>query len=420
VIFKEEEKYVIEDGNFQRWMRKGLQCPIHLSEWFLIHPETDTSVVDIWLRSLRDIAQVAFTMKMANPERIICTNQKEELADVLRERLHPGVQLVLLLTPNRDSKRVYQIFKQTVCLKLPCISQVVKSETIRKRQSIAAVLSRIVLQINAKCGPLWHIDPKCDSVRNVFKSPTMVVGINVYLSPQGERFFGFAASTNSECTQYWSTAGPITKGQEWSCKSEKLQDALRNAMLHFAKRNDGLMPSHVIVYRSSAGPEDWASLKATECAGLARVLNAAKPQDETGEPSEPKLTYVAIARRCGMRFFATVPHEQATVVKNPEPGTVVDSKLVNDPDTLSFYLMSQADGKGTITPTHYMVLHDTAHMPADTLQKLSYWLSFLYYNFTGSVKMPAPAQYAKTIARLTGTVVLEEPHKRLHGSLFYL
>mmetsp|Transcript_2324 Transcript_2324/g.6533 ORF Transcript_2324/g.6533 Transcript_2324/m.6533 type:complete len:843 (-) Transcript_2324:214-2742(-) len=426
VIFVSPKRHVIEEGNFQRWMRNGLQCPINLQDWILIYPETDTSVVDIWLRSLRDIAQVAFTMKMADPTRIICTNQKDELVKVLHERLHPRVQLVLLLTPHRDSKKVYQLFKQTTILKLPCITQVVKSETIRKRQSIAAVLSRIVLQINAKCGPLWHIDPKCDSVRKVFEQPTMVVGVDVYVTPQGDKFYGFAASTNSECSQYWSTGGSLQKGREWESKSEKLQDAFRNAMLHFASRNEGLTPAHVIVYRASAAPQDWAALKETEVEAIYRVLQATKAAGANGEPYEPKLTYVAVARHSGMRFF--VPDQdrerdgQARVpfVKNPEPGTVVDGAHVTGQGTLGFYLMSQADGKGTITPTHYMVLHDTAHMSADVLQKLSYWLSFLYYNFTGSVKMPAPAQYAKTIAHLIGTAVLQEPHKRLHSSLFYL
>jgi len=412
-----EKRYCIEEGNFQRWMRHGLQCPTNLTDWLFIYPENDVPVLDIWLRSLRDIAQVAFTMKMSDPTRIICSDQRNEIESVLENRVTPKTQMILLLTPHRDSKRVYNLFKKATCTKFPCVTQVVKSETIRRRQSIAAILSRIVLQINAKfCGPLWHIDLNTQQTKPVFARPVMVIGIDVYLSLEGEQYMGFAASLDTMCTEYFSIACAIdaNAGQNISVK---LQSAMRDAILQFTHRNDGVLPEHFIVYRASVFHGEWPLIKAVEVESILKVIRAVGEGAVVGAPYAPKLTFVTIAKRVGMRFFAPSPNQHN--IKNPEPGTVVDCQA-NRSDMYDFYLINQAVLKGTASPTYYAVLHDDAKVEPNVLQNLTYRLSFLYYNFTGSVKMPAPAQYAKKIAHLVGTAVKAEPNKRLLCTFFYL
>lgn len=420
VSFGPGKRFQIEDGSFQRFMRNGLQCPTRFDDWLFIYPETDLPVLDIWLRSLRDIAQVAFAMKMGDPVRIMCTEQRENLKRVLEERLTPTTQMVLLLTPQKDCKRVYQLFKQITCTRFPCVTQVVKSETVRKRQSIAAILSRIVLQINAKfCGPLWHIDLAADVTAPLFAVPTMALGIDVFHSCDGERCVGFAASLDRHCAEYYSRASMLEGGDARGTAksiSLKLQDFMQEALLHFARRNDGLLPEHIVAYRASARQQDWPVLLATEVEALQAVLSAVDSAGPRGERYAPKLTFLAIAQRVGMRFFAS----GASGAKSPEPGTVVDGPAATRSDTVNFYLVNQHAAKGTANPTHYTVLHDTANLHPNVLQNLSYRLSFLYFNNTSSVKMPAPAQYAKKIAHLVGTAVRTDPNRRLLCTFFYL
>jgi len=200
--------------------------------------------------------------------------------------------------------------------------------------------------------------------------------------------------------------------------SVKVQAAYRDALLRFSARNDGVLPESVLVYRASAREEDWSAMRETEVEAILRVQQAVT---SGGNKYEPDLTFVAVARHVAMRFFSTngsANAEQKT--KNPEPGTVVDDPLVNRPDMLNFFLVNQAVTKGTARPTHYSVLYDSGEMTPTALQSLTYRLSFLYFNHTGSVCMPAPAQYAKKIAHFVGTAVRETPHERLLGSLFYL
>ena len=48
--------------------------------------------------------------------------------------------------------------------------------------------------------------------------------------------------------------------------------------------------------------------------------------------------------------------------------------------------------QGTVTPTHYIVIHDTASMKTDRVQQLTYKLCHLYYNWPGTIRVPAPCQ----------------------------
>ena len=48
--------------------------------------------------------------------------------------------------------------------------------------------------------------------------------------------------------------------------------------------------------------------------------------------------------------------------------------------------------QGTVTPTHYVVIHDTANMKTDHAQQLTYNPCHLYYNWPGTIRVPAACQ----------------------------
>ena len=55
--------------------------------------------------------------------------------------------------------------------------------------------------------------------------------------------------------------------------------------------------------------------------------------------------------------------------------------------------------QGTVNPTSYNVLEDTSGLNPERLQKLTYKLTHLYYNWPGTVRVPAPCQYAHKVRR---------------------
>ena len=100
-----------------------------------------------------------------------------------------------------------------------------------------------------------------------------------------------------------------------------------------------------------------------------------------------------------------------------------------------FLLVSQKVRQGTVTPVHYNIIYDTTKLGPDKFQRLSYKLTHLYFNWPGTVRVPAPCQYAhklgtilKTIQKLTitsATLVGDHLHQEvadtdLCQTLYYL
>lgn len=426
VAFQEKKVYPVEEGNFTKLLRNGLQCAVKVDDWILMYPATDESVLDIWLRSLRDIAQVAFGMQMADPKRIKLENQLDELDEALQREVHQNsTQLVLMLIPNKDSPKVYQRFKRKMIADLPCISQVVKSETIRKRQSIAAVLSKVVLQINAKfSGPLWNItiskDLEQDMIQESLKTtPFSIVGLDVYRNNMGERTLAMTATIDKSYSQYFSMSATLDKEEWQSSLLHEIQNLFRHALLCFAGANGanhGILPDKIVVYRASVSSEDM-DLVSAEIQAMQEVLDVLVAKIFGRKPEDrPKITFIAIARRGNMRIFA---HDEKGA-KNPETGTVVDDPVLCASGIPSFYLISQAISKGSAIPSFYSVLLNENNFNMDVIQNLTYRLCLMFYNSASAVRVPAPVLYATKLAKMIGSVVQKAPHAALQRSLFYL
>ncbi|CAG0893792.1 unnamed protein product [Darwinula stevensoni] len=77
--------------------------------------------------------------------------------------------------------------------------------------------------------------------------------------------------------------------------------------------------------------------------------------------------------------------------ENPPPGSVLDHSVTRY-DWYDFFLVSQHVRQGTVSPTHYIVLHDESGFDADKMQRLTYKMTHLYYNWPGTIRVPAPCQ----------------------------
>ncbi|CAE7812892.1 PIWIL1 [Symbiodinium sp. CCMP2456] len=415
VCFSTKQMSAIEEGSFGKSIR-GVQRPVMIDQWLLFYPETDEKVVDTWLKSLRDVAQVAFGCKLNQPTKVCYRDPFGELQSKIVEHKTPSIQLMMLLISGKYERNVYTSFKLLACEHYPCISQVVRSETLGKGKTIP---KQVIQQIHAKFGgALWQIvqEPEDDLFLEFKRRPFMILGIDVYRTFEGARWLGICASLDKVFSQYYSMAAELEKGPVqkcWTSLSVELQRLFRDALSAFTDCNDGILPETIVVYRASVNQKEWPLVDAVEVQALLQVLNAAA---KLREGYVPKVVMLGIARKANMRIFKSDEGN----IRNPHPGTVVDDPAVCPGPTPEFYMISQAIGKGSAVPTHYSVLLNKAEMPLQMIENLTNRLCLMYYNVPSGVRVPAPVLYATKIACFCGNVIKKPPRPRLQRTLFFL
>ena len=422
VSFEEQKKFAVdEEGTFSRWLRHGLQDARTIEDWLLIYPAMDEPVLELWISSLRSTAESGFNMKLGDPHQLCCSDQRSELPTLLQTHVTSQTQFVVLLTPPNESWKVYRTFKDWMCCRMPTPCQVIKSDTIRKRQSTGAILARIVQQMNAKSwGPLWHIHPE-EAETPIFEEflskPAMVLGINIYQTSSERRWIGLVASLNKAFSQYYSMAKECTdKGS----LSTQLQQLFRDALVAFAEENDGLLPQRFVVYQAFISPDEWPMVEEVEFKSLQAVLDMAKKKPAADGPTyAPEMTYIVVSKKDDMRIFTLRP--DAANIANPESGTVVNDPRVSSGPFPNFYAVNQSCTRGTAVPAHFTVLKQPEKgVSMDFVEALTYRLSLLYYNSNAAVRLPAPAMYACRLSHFVGTALQQEPSTELSKTLFYL
>ena len=82
----------------------------------------------------------------------------------------------------------------------------------------------------------------------------------------------------------------------------------------------------------------------------------------------------------------------STIIENIPVGTLVD-RVITHKEKYDFYLNSADSRQGTCSPTHYTILHDDTELTAIQIYKLTYYLTYLCYNTTKSIRVPAPLYF---------------------------
>ncbi|XP_078682114.1 piwi-like protein 1 [Branchiostoma floridae x Branchiostoma belcheri] len=371
-----------------------------LKDWLLIFTKRDAGIANDFKQTLERVAG-PMGIQVSSPVMVdIEGDQARSYLHVLKEQVKPGVtQMVVCIVPNNRKDR-YDAIKKFCCVDQPLPCQVIVSRTLSKKQMLISVCTKIGMQMNCKMGgELWALEIPLPSL--------MVVGINMYPDSltKGMSVGGFVASMNRNLTRWYSKCTIHKTGQELI---DQLKHCLAASLRNYQTINQEL-PQRVIFYRDGVADGRLEALLKEELPQIVDTLMS------HAEGYEPKITFVIVNKRINTRFFA----RDGSGLQNPPPGTVVDDEVTR-PEWYDFFLVSTSVRQGTVTPCHYNVVWDTSGLKPDQMQKLTYKLCHLYYNWQGTVRVPAPCQYAHKLAFLVGQSVHTKPSEDLAQTLFYL
>ncbi|XP_058807299.1 piwi-like protein Ago3 [Phymastichus coffea] len=378
----------------------------NMQYWSIICPRRNDKNARDFLETFKKVCE-RVKIRIGDPVIIFLRDDNsntyvQELQKLLNNNGSGTMEMVVIIFPSLRQDK-YTAVKRICCIDFPVPSQVIISKTISRPDKIKSVTEKIALQINCKLGgALW-------ALQNPFKN-SMVCGIDVYHGGPDQRsggsVAGFVASLDTLLTSWHSRVCMQQHHQELI---DLLKQCLISALKVYREKNDQY-PDRIFIYRDGVGDGELDVVKNYEVKQFLETCSMLDPN------YKPKLTVVIVQKRVNTRIFEIARGQQ---LSNPAPGTIVDS-VITRRYLYDFYLVPQLVKQGTVTPTHYVVLYDSSGSKTDYIQRFTYKLCHLYYNWPGTIRVPAPCQYAHKLAYLVGQSLKTEPSQHLNNLLYYL
>jgi len=382
---------------FRNWSQFSV---VNLQKWAVVVPTKDAGLATEFVNSLKKVGP-SLGMTVGNPKEFKLTdNRPATYVQTLDQVIKMGPSIIMVVIPNNKGDH-YAAVKKKCVIEQPTPSQCITATVLNKPKGLMSVATKVAVQMNCKLGgEPWSV--------KIPMSGTMIIGYDTYHDTlhKGRSVGAVVASMNSSSTKFMSVANIHSNPQQEL--DDLICPAVSKALRKYHQLN-GHLPSRIIMYRDGVGDGQIPYIVDHEIGAIKRSF-----QKAYGAGEELKFTYIIVSKRINTRFF-----KMNGQPSNPPSGTVVDD-VVTLPERYDFFLVSQSVRQGTVNPTSYNVIEDGSGLKPEHIQKLTYKLCHLYYNWPGTVRVPAPCQYAHKLAFLVGESLHIAPSDKLEDTLYYL
>ena len=332
---------------------------------------------------------------------------------------------------NKDTKRVkvdfiflfmdrkykdrfhYSIFKSIINKFDWCIpTQVILYDEKKINKQNLSQFTNILCQMWAKKGNELYI---CDFG---FVPQTLVISYSSNYINKTKILTSLAISLGTKLYEYLFYSD--TSESEDANISSSLYSILHKALKTLGK-NLKKPVKNIVFYRDAVNAKQQNVIREVEIPVIKQSLTdvsdklekelEGKDSGEINPYKNTKWILILVSKMNEIKLFLEAKSEgiNQEYITNIPVGTLVDRVITNQ-DKYDFYLNSAESRQGTCSSTHYTVLYDDTELSASQIYKLTYYLTFLSYNTTKSIRVPAPLYFVTrrnqfTIAHLKGEII---------------
>jgi aubergine-like protein len=303
-----------------------------------------------------------------------------------------------LINDHLDSIGLYAKLKFYTQEQKGVVTQFIKTKSLKK--NALSVVSNILIQMNTKIGGTSCIASFNEDIK---KENLMVVGVDSSGYEENGKLYqniSFCASLDKYFTNYVNKKTTVTI-EDYDNTNLPIATFMETALAEYFKIHKQF-PTGIIIYRQGISKGQKNYLK-TEIEQLQKIFNGDSDK-KCFKDIKIKYYYVLVNKKSSLKFFEESTYNNKRnrnndkgIYDNPDSGLLICDKLISS-DKFEFYIQPQKVTQGTATPTCFQVEYGNMNCP-EILPKLTFDLCFLYSNWRGPVRVPAPLKYAEKLAK---------------------
>ena len=324
----------------------------------------------------------------------------DDIYDSLRKIVLKDKESFGIIFCSKQLEKYYDRLKNYFLHQLKIPTQHVMTNNIKDKKRGNSITFSLVDQINIKRGGYnYYINFKKEGI---IKTGEVFLIIGLDSKTENKKITYSLTSTNNSklCTFLVQEETCDDKKYE---KNKILKKLFENAINELIKRSPN-SPDYIIIYRQGGNEIYNKRLTLEEINNFTEILKIfrEKKQNEIKYNfKNTKLYYICCNLKSDLKFFETDENKISKTYYNPKSGLIVDDNVTNN-NKYEFYLQPQFVNQGTATPCHYQVMYyekgqnEENNLKIENLEKLSFYLSFYYWNWSGAIRTPSLLKMSST------------------------
>ena len=333
--------------------------------------------------------------------------------DLKNIRFNKELKIVIVFC-DYNMQKFYNKLKEYLTNYVRVDSQFIDTKKLVNPKIAGSIMFNIIEQINIKLGGInFYIDfsSKLIDKNKIY----LIIGLEAKKSGKDLIDYVLTYTYNSKLSRTHSV--PRTCKDNREEKEKTLNDLLEEALKGLRENGKAPHPpNYIIIYRQGGNHIQNLKLCQEEVPFFVNYIKNKK--EKSDKYKDTKLTYVCCNLKGDLKFFEENKNSKNDNYKynnkynkdetdyknqqNPTCGLCVDGKVIQK-DKYEFYIQPQFVNQGTATPCHYEVLYQDNddnnpdnNLSLETLQNLSFQLSFYYWAWSVAVRVPGVLKLSST------------------------